>query len=61
MDVLARWSKDVSTVLTNPEMRDRIAAEGFEIGDTKAARLLDVMKRDIAKWTKVVKEAAPLP
>jgi hypothetical protein len=38
-------------------MRDRIAAEGFEIGDTKAARLTDVMKRDIAKWSRVVRQA----
>ncbi|MEO7726414.1 MAG: tripartite tricarboxylate transporter substrate binding protein [Burkholderiales bacterium] len=56
-EVLARWSKEVSAALTNPEMRERIAAEGFEIGDTKAARLLEVMKRDIAKWSKVVKQA----
>ena len=56
-EVLARWSREVSAALTNPEMRERIAAEGFEIGDTKAARLLEVMKRDIAKWSKVVKAA----
>ncbi len=56
-EVLARWSTEVSAALTNPEMRERIAAEGFEIGDTKAARLFDVMKRDIAKWSKVVKQA----
>ena len=37
--------------------KERIAAEGFEIGATSAARLQEVMKRDIAKWTKVVKTA----
>jgi tripartite-type tricarboxylate transporter receptor subunit TctC len=56
-EVLARWSKEVSAVLTNPDMKERIAAEGFEIGATSAARLQEVMKRDIAKWTKVVKTA----
>jgi tripartite-type tricarboxylate transporter receptor subunit TctC len=56
-DVLARWSKAVSTVLTNPEMRERIAGEGFEIGATTAVRLQEVMRRDIVKWTKVVKTA----
>jgi hypothetical protein len=38
-------------------MRERLAAEGFASGETSAARLRDVMRRDIAKWTKVVKEA----
>jgi len=56
-EVLARWSKEVSAVLTNPDMKERIAAEGFEIGATSSARLQEVMKRDIAKWTKVVKTA----
>ena len=56
-EVLARWSREIAATLTNPEMRERIAAEGFEIGDTGAAWLLDVMKRDLAKWSKVVKEA----
>ena len=56
-DVLARWSNEIAATLKSPEMRERLAAEGFETGDTSAARLLDVMKRDIAKWGKVVKEA----
>lgn len=56
-NVVARWSREVATTLTNPEMRERIAAEGFEIGATTAARLQDVMKRDIAKWSTVVKKA----
>ena len=56
-EVLARWSKEVSAVLTNPDMKERIAAEGFEIGATSSARLQEVMKRDITKWTKVVKTA----
>ncbi len=57
-DVLARWSNEVAATLKNPEMRERIAAEGFEIGDTSVGRLLGVMKRDIAKWSKVVKDAS---
>jgi tripartite-type tricarboxylate transporter receptor subunit TctC len=56
-DVLARWDKEVSSALKGADMRERLAAEGFASGETSAARLRDVMKRDIAKWTKVVKEA----
>jgi tripartite-type tricarboxylate transporter receptor subunit TctC len=56
-DVLARWGREIAATLKNPEMRERLAAEGFETGDTGAVRLRDVMKRDIAKWSKVVKEA----
>jgi tripartite-type tricarboxylate transporter receptor subunit TctC len=56
-DVLARWSNEIESTLKNAEMRERISAEGFETGDTGAARLRDVIKRDIAKWSKVVKEA----
>jgi len=56
-EVLARWDREIAAALKNPEMRERLAAEGFETGDTGAPRLRDVMKRDIAKWSKVVKEA----
>jgi tripartite-type tricarboxylate transporter receptor subunit TctC len=56
-DVLARWGNEIESTLKNAEMRERITAEGFETGDTSAARLRDVIKRDIAKWSKVVKEA----
>jgi hypothetical protein len=34
-----------------------MAAEGFEVGESSAARLDAVMKRDIAKWTRVVTQA----
>ena len=47
----------LESTLKNAEMRERITAEGFETGDTSAARLRDVIKRDIAKWSRVVKEA----
>ena len=56
-EVLARWSKEVAATLANPEMRERMAAEGFETGDTSAPHLREVIKRDIAKWSKVVKQA----
>ena len=48
---------EVAALLKNPEMRERMAAEGFETGDTGAAHLREVMQRDIVKWSKVVKEA----
>ena len=56
-ELLARWSSEVAALLKNPEMRERMAAEGFETGDTGAAHLREVMQRDIVKWSKVVKEA----
>jgi tripartite-type tricarboxylate transporter receptor subunit TctC len=55
--LLARWDKEVSAALKSPDMRERLAGEGFASGETSAARLRDVIKRDIAKWTKVVKDA----
>ena len=56
-ELLARWSSEVAALLKNPEMRERMAAEGFETGDTGAEHLREVMQRDIVKWSKVVKEA----
>lgn len=56
-DVLTRWSSTVGTALQSAEIKKRMAAEGFEIGESSATRLDAVMKRDIAKWTQVVKQA----
>jgi tripartite-type tricarboxylate transporter receptor subunit TctC len=56
-EVLVRWDKEVAAALKSPDMRERLAGEGFASGETSAAQLRSVIKRDIAKWTKVVKEA----
>ena len=52
-----RLAGQIQVSFKNPEMRERIAAEGFETDDTSAARLHDVVTRDVAKWSTVVKAA----
>ncbi|MDB5866558.1 MAG: hypothetical protein JWO70_4364, partial [Betaproteobacteria bacterium] len=56
-DVVTRWSGVIADALQAPEFKQRMAAEGFEVGESSAARLDAVMKRDIAKWTRVVTQA----
>jgi hypothetical protein len=38
-------------------MKERLASEGFYIDDSPPEVFQAVLKRDVAKWTKVVREA----
>ena len=42
-------------------MRERLIAEGFEIDDSPPAVFQALLKRDVAKWQKVVKDAKVPP
>ena len=45
------------TLLQSPEVKDRLAAEGSTVAATSQEQLVEHLKRDIAKWARVVKTA----
>jgi tripartite-type tricarboxylate transporter receptor subunit TctC len=56
-EIVQRLHRELSTIVAQPEMKERLAAVGFEaIGSTPdqfAARI----KAEIAKWAKVIRDA----
>ncbi len=55
--IVARWNKEVATVLQSKEMKIRMAAEGLEPAGGPPEQLMTVVRRDVEKWKRVVKEA----
>ncbi len=55
-DVVARLSADIARTLATPEVRDRLTAQGFEVQYLNADEMSELMKRDIARWQKSIKE-----
>ena len=56
-DIVARWNSEVARVLQTDEMRNRMTGEGVEPAGGPPEHFLNTVRRDVEKWTKVVKEA----
>jgi len=56
-EVVELLNSRVVKVLGDPALRQRLAAQGMEAGGNPAAQFADTVARDLAKWTKVVKES----
>lgn len=56
-DIVALWNREVAKVLQTDEMKSRMAGEGLEPAGGPPEQFLNVIRRDVAKWTKVVNEA----
>jgi tripartite-type tricarboxylate transporter receptor subunit TctC len=54
-DITARWNKEINQILQLPEFRQRLTADAMELVGGSPARFLEVLKRDVAKWQRVVK------
>ena len=54
-DIVARWNKEINRILQLPDVKERMAGEGLEPAGGSPERFREVLKRDIAKWQKVVK------
>jgi tripartite-type tricarboxylate transporter receptor subunit TctC len=55
-DVVNRLSADIARTLQTPEVRERLAALGFEVSYLNADQMADLMKRDLARWNRSLKE-----
>lgn len=56
-DIVALWNREVAKVLQTDEMKSRMAGEGLEPAGGPPEQFLNVIRRDVAKWIKVVSEA----
>ena len=56
-DIAARWNAEMNRLLQLPEMRERLAGDSMDVAGGPPERFLDQLKRDVAKWRKVVRTA----
>ncbi len=59
--IVERWNNGIHEATRLPDLRERLIAEGFEIDDSPPAVFQALLKRDVAKWQKVVKDARVPP
>lgn len=55
--IVGRWNSEVRKATKLPDLRERLISEGFDIADSSPEVFQDVLKRDVVKWAKVVREA----
>jgi tripartite-type tricarboxylate transporter receptor subunit TctC len=56
-DIVAQWNREIDRILQLPDVKERMAAAGMELAGGSPERFREVLKRDVAKWQKVVKIA----
>ena len=55
--IIDRLHREIVTALNSSELRKRLLAEGSEIGGMPPEEFGAYIRSEIAKWSKVVKEA----
>jgi tripartite-type tricarboxylate transporter receptor subunit TctC len=60
-DIVARWNREIDRILQLPDVKERMASDGMDPAGGSAERFGEVLKRDVAKWQKVVKVAGIKP
>ena len=56
-DIVTRLNTEIAKAISTPEMKERMAGEGLEPAGGPPSQFGDVLKRDVPKWPKVVKDA----
>jgi tripartite-type tricarboxylate transporter receptor subunit TctC len=54
--VVARLSEDFAKTLQTPDVRERLTGQGFEVNYLNADDMANLMKRDLARWQKSIKD-----
>ena len=54
-DVIAKWNADVTKILSAPEMRERLAAQGAEAAPDSPADFAKFIASELVKYAKIVK------
>ncbi|MEO9137221.1 MAG: tripartite tricarboxylate transporter substrate binding protein [Casimicrobiaceae bacterium] len=54
-DVIAKWNADVTKILSAPEMRDRLAAQGAEAAPDTPAEFARFIASELTKYARIVK------
>lgn len=60
-DVIATLNLEVTKLLQDPETRDKLAAQGFEVRTSSPEQLGNYIKSEITKWAPLVKESGVKP
>ena len=60
-DVVTRWNNEIDRIVQLPDVKERMAGDGLEPAGGSPERFREVLKREIAKWQKVVKTAGIKP
>lgn len=55
--LIDRWNAEIRKATKVPDMKERLISEGFEIDDSPPSVFQAVLKRDVEKWQRVVKDA----
>ncbi len=56
-EIVARLNRETTRILRSPEMLDRLANEGADVIASTPEEFSIYIKREVAKWAKVVKES----
>jgi tripartite-type tricarboxylate transporter receptor subunit TctC len=56
-DIVASLHKEIAAVIGVPEVRDRLLAQGAEPAGLGGAEFADFIRRETAKWMKVIRES----
>ena len=60
-DIVTRWNNEINRILQLSDVKERLAAHGIDAGGGSPERFHEFLKREIAKWQKVVKVAGIKP
>ncbi|MCX7158031.1 MAG: tripartite tricarboxylate transporter substrate binding protein, partial [Proteobacteria bacterium] len=55
-EIVARLSGEVARALAVPETRERLTAQGFDVNYLNPEQMSDLIKHDIARWQKSIKD-----
>jgi tripartite-type tricarboxylate transporter receptor subunit TctC len=55
--LINRLNREIARVLDKPEVKERFQSSGVEVASSSPAQVTALMKAEIARWTKVIKEA----
>lgn len=56
-DIVARWNAELQRLTQLPDVKERIASGGMEAVSGAPEEFMAVLKRDVARWAKVTKQA----
>lgn len=54
-EIVTRWNTEIRKALKQPDLRERIVGEGLDPSDSPPEVFSEVVRRDVAKWIRVVK------
>jgi tripartite-type tricarboxylate transporter receptor subunit TctC len=60
-EIMAFLSRELTEILTTPEMREKFGAQGAEIVASKPAQFAAFLRADFAKWEKLFKDLGIKP